>query len=136
MPAKKVTIKGAAKTTTSEKAVEKATVKKTSPKTSATKKASSKTAAKKPTAKKSVTTIVVKYDVGMGNNLVLRGDSPGLSWNTGTTMENLDAETWRWTTSKARSVFEVKFLINDTTWSQGENESVKPGTTSGFAPRF
>jgi hypothetical protein len=78
----------------------------------------------------------VKYDVGLGNNLVLRGDSHELSWETGTIMENVNAETWRWTTSKARSAFEVEFLINDTRWAQGENASVKPGTTSGFAPRF
>ena len=79
---------------------------------------------------------MAKFDVGHGNTLLLRGDAPGLSWDNGTIMENVDAETWQWTTSTAKSDFEVKFLINDTTWSQGENVAVKPRTTVGIAPRF
>jgi hypothetical protein len=141
MPAKKLTTKVAATQTTAMKAVKKVAAKKTSTQKSAAektpaKKAVAKKAAKKPAVKKSVTTIVVKYNVGMGNSLELRGDAPGLSWDTGTIMENIDADTWQWTTSNAKSEFEVKFLINDTAWSQGENNSVKPGTTVGFAPTF
>lgn len=126
MPAKKVTKKTAAKKTVAKKAVKEEAVKKTA----------AKKAAKKPAAKKSATSITVKYDVGMGNYLTLRGDGPGLSWETGTIMENLDAETWQWKTSKAKTAFGVKFLINDTTWSLGENEVIEPGTESGFSPSF
>lgn len=123
MPAKKVTKKVTAKKTTAKKeVVKKAAVK--------------KTAANKASAKKTVTTIVVKYDVGLGNNIALRGDGPELSWETGTIMENTDADTWQWTSSSVKTAFEVKFLINDTEWSQGENFAVKPGTTSGFSPSF
>ena len=123
MPAKKVTKKVTAKKTTAKKeVVKKAAVK--------------KTAANKASAKKTVTTIVVKYDVGLGNNIALRGDGPELSWETGTIMENTDADTWQWTSSSVKTAFEVKFLINHTEWSQGENFAVKPGTTSGFSPSF
>jgi hypothetical protein len=130
MPAKKVTKKVAAKKTTAKKAIKKVAPDKT------TKDPVAKKAAKKPAAKKSSTVIIVKYDAGMGNSIMLRGDGPGLSWDTGTIMENIDAETWKWTTSKANKAFEVKFLINDTAWAQGENTTVKPGTTSGFNPVF
>jgi hypothetical protein len=142
MPAKKITKKATIKNSSPEKAEKKVAVKKTTTKKSAaekvtiTSKAPATNAAKKPAAKKSTTTIVANYDVGMGNNLLIRGDAPGLSWDTGTIMENPDPETWKWTTSKAKSGFEIKFLINDTTWSQGENEVIKPGTTAGFAPSF
>lgn len=105
------------------------------------KKVSKKSAAKEKTAKKSTagkknTTIVVTFDVGMGNDLALRGDGPGLSWDRGTTMRNIDAQTWQWKSITARKAFEVKFLVNDTIWSQGEHFVIKPGTTSGFAPSF
>ena len=133
MPAKKVTKKVTAKKTTAKKeVVKKAAVKKTA----ANKASAKKTAVKKAAAKKSVTTIVVKYDVGLGNNIALRGDGPELSWETGTIMENTDVDTWQWTSSSVKTAFEVKFLINDTEWSQGENFAVKPGTTSGFSPSF
>ena len=158
MPAKKVTKTATAKKNTATKAVVKKTAaKKTttkqpvakkpaaSPKASAKKvsaaakapaEKAAKTAAKKPAAKKKTTTIVVTFDVGMGNNLVLRGDGPGLNWKNGTIMENIDANTWGWKTTTAKSAFEVKFLVNDKTWSQGENFTIKPGTKSGFAPSF
>lgn len=152
MPAKKVTKKAAAKKTPAKKAVKKVAAKKTATKKTAVKKAtqatkapakkavakkaSAKKAAKKTAAKKEATIIVAKFDVGLGNSLVLRGDAPGLSWDTGTVMENIDAETWQWKTSTAKSAFEVKFLINDTTWSQGDNITVKPGTTIGVTPSF
>ena len=152
MPAKKVTKKVAAKKSPAKKAVKKVVAKKTTTKKTAAekapkavkapakkavaKKAPAKKAAKKPAAKKTATTIVAKFDVGHGNTLLLRGDAPGLSWDNGTIMENVDAETWQWTTSTAKSDFEVTFLINDTTWCQGENVAVKPRSTVGIAPRF
>ncbi|MDA0348503.1 MAG: hypothetical protein O3C43_16125 [Verrucomicrobia bacterium] len=142
MPAKKVTEKPAAKKTAVTKPVAtKVVAKKTETKKPAAKKAApvkapAKTAAKKTAVKKSNTTIVVKYDVGLGNVIALRGDAPGLSWETGTVMENIDAETWQWTSSKAIKAFEVKFLINDNRWSNDENFVVKPGTTAGFSPNF
>lgn len=144
MPAKKVTKKAADKESPAKKVVAKKVAAKNKP---AVKKAlsASKAPAKKAVAKKaatksavkiSKTTIVVKYDVGIGNSMVLRGDGPGLSWETGTVMENTDSDTWQWSTSSAKSAFAVKFLINDAGWSQGENFVVKPGTTSGFSPSF
>ena len=152
MPAKKVTKKVAAKKPPTKKVVKKVVAKKTTTqkpavekapkaakapvKKTVAKKAPAKKTVKKPARKKAATTIVAKVDVGLGNTLLLRGDAPGLSWDKGTVMENIDAETWQWTTSTAKSDFEIKFLINDTTWSQGENVAVKPGTTVGIAPNF
>jgi hypothetical protein len=62
--------------------------------------------------------------------------APGLSWENGTVMKNIDAETWQWTSSAAKKAFEIKFLINDNRWSNDENFVVKPGATAGFSPSF
>lgn len=132
MPAKKVTKKTAAKKTTVKKTV----AKKVAVKKTVATKPPANTATKKTATKKSETTVIVKYDVGMGNTIVLRGDGPGLSWDTGTIMDNVDAGTWQWSSTAVKKAFEVKFLINDADWSQGENFVVKPGTTSGFSPSF
>jgi len=123
MPAMKVTKKPAAKKTETKKPAAK-------------KVAPAKAPAKKPAVKKSTTTIIVKYDVGLGNVVSLRGDAPGLSWENGTVMKNIDAETWQWTSSAAKKAFEIKFLINDNRWSNDENFVVKPGATAGFSPSF
>lgn len=148
-PAKKATKKAAVKksavkkeaatkTAAKKAAVKKTAVKKTAVKKTAAKKAAApKKAAKKPASAKVITTtIVAKIDVGFENTLVIRGDGPGLSWDSGVTMENLGPDTWQWSTTKANNEFEVKFLVNDDTWCDGENLVVKPGSSVGITPAF
>jgi len=153
-PAKKATKKVAAKKSAVKKVAakktvaKKAAVKKTAVKKTAAKKAAVKQpAVKKPAAKKTAakktasakvitTTIVAKIDVGFENTLAIRGDGPGLSWDSGVTMKNLGPDTWQWSTTKAKNEFEVKFLVNDDTWCSGENLVVKPGSSVGITPGF
>lgn len=115
--AKKVAKKAAKKT------VKKTTVRKT------TKKA----ATKKPISK---TTIAARVDVGFGNNLYIRGEGAGLSWDVGILMKNLSPYEWAWEAKNASKPIEYKLLINDELWANGENQFAMAGDTAITAPTF
>ena len=84
-----------------------------------------------------VTVVVAKYDAGYGNNLYIRGDSAGLSWETGVLMKNVENDVWVWTTNEAiEGAVEFKFLINDEGWCVGENMSAPAGETTTLSPAF
>tara|TARA_X000000368_G_scaffold405889_1_gene383531 strand:+ start:1388 stop:1723 length:336 start_codon:yes stop_codon:yes gene_type:complete len=82
------------------------------------------------------TTIAARVDVGFGNNLYIRGEGAGLSWDVGVIMNNLSPYEWVWETKSAKKRIEYKFLINDELWENGENQSTSPGGTSITAPTF
>lgn len=135
---------------TTKKAVKKASVKKAAKKATktATKKAP-KTVAKK-TVKKAVkkaakpakkkiatkTTIAARVDVGFGNNLYIRGEGAGLSWDVGILMRNLSPYEWAWETKSSDKPIEYKLLINDELWANGENQFAQPDETAITAPTF
>ena len=137
---------------TTKKAVKKAPVKKAAKKATktATKKAP-KTVAKKPVkkaakptakrtgAKKKIatkTTIAARVDVGFGNNLYIRGEGAGLSWDVGILMRNLSPYEWAWETKSSDKPIEYKLLINDELWANGENQFAQPDETAITAPTF
>lgn len=82
------------------------------------------------------TTIVAAVDVGFGNSLILRGEGPGLSWDTGTAMECVADDRWSITLPESSQPIICKFLINDTTWSVGEDYTVLPGSSVVLSPVF
>ena len=126
-PAKKVAAK--------KVAVKKVAVKKTVAKKPAAKQAAP---AKRRTTKKQqiVTTIIAKVDAGFGNQVYLRGNSSGLTWDAGDLMENIGSDEWVWKSTSVTSEVEFKVLINDTVWSTGHNGVVFPGATVVFEPGF
>lgn len=130
-PTKKI-VKNATKKT-AKKAVKKVAKK-------AVKKAvkATKTATKKAPTKKKVlkSTIAARVDVGFGNNLYIRGEGAGLSWDVGILMKNLSPYEWAWETKSTSKPIEYKFLINDELWANGENQFAKSGDTSISAPTF
>ncbi len=84
-----------------------------------------------------VTIIVAKFDVGHGNNLYIRGEGAGLSWDSGIQMENVGRDVWVWTTNQiAEGMVAFKFLINDEVWSAGDNLSASAGETTTLTPYF
>jgi hypothetical protein len=126
-----------------KKAVKKA-VKQEAPvkKTVAKKAVVKKTAEKKPAAKKTVkktatplTTVIAKVDIGWGNNLCIRGEGGGLSWDKGLLMDCVDGD-WTWSTASASEGLVFKFIINDVTWAEGEDLTVAAGGTSVSSPTF
>ena len=113
---------------TTKKAVKKAPAKKVA------KKAVKKARAKKKIATK--TTIAARVDVGFGNNLYIRGEGAGLSWDVGILMRNLSPYEWAWETKTADNPIEYKLLINDELWANGENQFAQSDETSITAPTF
>jgi hypothetical protein len=96
--------------------------------------------AKKPAAPGAapvaVTVITAKIDVGFGNTLYLRGDGPGLSWNKGVALTCADDAAWTIKLANAARPIVFKFLLNDETWSRGEDYTAAPGTTAELEPTF
>lgn len=125
---------------TATKAVKK--VAKKAPKKAVKKAPAKKTAVKKAPAKKAVankhskTVVEALIDVGFGNLLYIRGDAPGLSWETGVPMDCGGAESWSISMSDVNSSFEYKVLINDIHWESGSNNTAKPGSTTSTSPSF
>lgn len=90
---------------------------------------------KTATTAKSVTTIEAKIDVGYGNNLFVRGEGPGLSWDKGTPLKCVDSTTWQWA-AEAGSPLKCKLLLNDSVWMSGEDLVVPPGKRVEVKPAF
>jgi hypothetical protein len=129
---------------------QKITMKKTAKKISTTPakapKAAAKAPAKKMTApakkKATVTTeppatfISAKIDIGFGNHLYIRGTGPGLSWDHGLAMDCVGAGLWTSTVKHATIPVTFKVLVNDATWSTGNDFVVEPGQSVTVVPSF
>jgi len=85
--------------------------------------------------KRPVTTIEAKIDVGFGNNLFVRGQGAGLSWDCGVPLKCIDPQTWQWS-APANDNLKFKLLLNDTVWAQGEDLVAAPGKRLQIAPTF
>lgn len=82
------------------------------------------------------TTIVAAINVGFGNSLTLRGEGPGLSWETGAPLECSADDRWTITLPETTHPIICKFLINDLVWSAGEDYTVLPGSSVVLSPSF
>lgn len=135
-PAKKTAAKKAVKKVAAKKTAKKA-VKKVATKKTAAKKVVKKVATKKVVKKAAVITkVIAKVDAGFGNQVYIRGNSTGLTWDSGIAMTNVSADEWVWESTVVTSEVEFKVLINDTVWSLGPNGVVFPGATVVFEPAF
>lgn len=83
-----------------------------------------------------VTTISANVDVGFGNGLYVRGEGPGLSWEKGLRMECVADDRWTLAVGESSRPFIFKFLINDETWSLGDDYTVAPGSSVTLTPMF
>ena len=81
-------------------------------------------------------TIVAIADVGFGNSLYVRGDEPFLHWAKGTALGNVAGDKWEIVLTGIEKPFEFKFLVNDTSWSTGDNFTASPGDTVTLTPVF
>lgn len=85
--------------------------------------------------KRPVTTIEAKVDVGFGNNLFVRGEGAGLSWEHGVPLKCVDPQTWQFSIP-ANDKLKFKLLLNDTVWAKGEDLVASPGQRIQIAPAF
>jgi hypothetical protein len=82
------------------------------------------------------TRIIVKYDAGFPNQLFIRGEGAGLSWDKGILLKNVSANEWVWETDSTFKHCEFKVLINDRTYENGENHQPKAGNALSYTPQF
>jgi hypothetical protein len=81
-------------------------------------------------------TITAVVDVGFGNSLYLRGDEPFLSWTKGLQLGSIASDKWEIVLTGIDKSFQFKFLINNETWSTGDNYWASPGDTLSLTPSF
>lgn len=83
------------------------------------------------------TTITVKCNCGFPNNLYIRGEGiPGLNWNKGVLLKNVQTDEWKWETEATFSNGQIKILFNDKMYEQGNNHLIECGKTITFVPKF
>ena len=87
-------------------------------------------------AKRVETTITALIDIGFGNSLYLRGEGAGLSWDAGLRMDCVADDKWSVTLGESARPVVFKFLINDISWSAGEDYTIAPGTSITVTPVF
>ena len=102
----------------------------------AAKKKAAAPAVKPVAAKKVTTTITAQIDIGFGNLLHIRGEGPGLSWDRGVQMECVTDNQWQIVLAESARPIVFKFLVNDLSWSTGEDYNVAPGSNVTLVPTF
>ena len=82
------------------------------------------------------TSLVATAYIGIGNKLYLRGDGPGLSWESGVPMQFLAIGKWGWTTTEASVPVTCRVYRNDDTPMLEENVVIDPGSKAEITPKF
>jgi len=82
------------------------------------------------------TKIVAQIDVGFGNTLYVRGEGSGLCWEKGVPLDCITDDQWSLALAETSRPVVFKFLINDLTWSRGEDYVVQPGSSVVLTPEF
>jgi hypothetical protein len=90
----------------------------------------------KPAPAEPVTVVEAKINVGLGNQLFIRGQGDGLSWFEGVPLNCVDATTWVWSTRQAKEKVVFKLLLNDQVWAKGEDVVVDAGRKIEVVPFF
>lgn len=83
-----------------------------------------------------VTTIAAQIDIGFGNALYIRGEGAGLSWDQGLLMDCVNDAKWQVTLGESARPIVFKFLVNDLSWSAGEDYTVAAGSSLTLVPTF
>ena len=82
------------------------------------------------------TTITARIDIGFGNALYLRGEGADLSWDRGTLMNCIADNCWSLELPAITRPVIFKFLVNDLSWSAGQDYVVASGDTLAITPTF
>ena len=91
----------------------------------------------RPTQRRpSSTEVQANIDVGFGNQLFIRGQGDGLTWDKGLPLACVAPGIWRWSTQAANQELVFKLLLNDEVWSQGEDWKLPAGERIEIEPSF
>lgn len=82
------------------------------------------------------TFITANIDIGFGNHLYIRGEGPGLTWDHGLAMDCVGAGLWTTTVKNATLPVVYKVLVNDVSWSAGDDFVAEPGQSVTIIPSF
>ena len=82
------------------------------------------------------TVITANIDIGFGNALYLRGEGAGLSWDRGMLMNCVSDACWSLELAESARPVICKFLVNDLSWSAGEDYVVAAGASLDVTPTF
>lgn len=82
------------------------------------------------------TRVTVKFDVGFGNALYIRGKGANLNWNKGIMMRNVKPDEWQWEIDLPFNACEFKVLINDREYELGDNHPLIAGSAIQYTPKF
>ena len=82
------------------------------------------------------TTITATIDIGFGNALYVRGEGAGLSWDRGTLMNCVSDACWSLELAESARPVIFKFLVNDLSWSAGEDYVAAVGSDFKVEPTF
>ena len=83
-----------------------------------------------------VTTLRVHYPLASDKSLSVRGALAPFTWSSGVTMTRRSADLFELRIRDLPSELEWKPLVNDATWSRGQNYRAKPGQTVDIYPHF
>jgi hypothetical protein len=84
------------------------------------------------------TSIRVHCNVGLGNRITVRGDTDPFRWDGGVDTQNTAADVWELPLERipAGQSFQFKPLINDATYSTGDNFVGTGGQSLDIYPAF
>ena len=82
------------------------------------------------------TFITAKANIGFGNHLYVRGEGPGLNWEHGIAMDCTGSDLWTATIKGATMPVIFKVLVNDVTWSTGNDFVADAGQSVKIVPAF
>lgn len=74
--------------------------------------------------------------MGFGNQLFIRGEGGGLSWDRGVPLTYCDGATWIWSGEVELGEIVFKLLLNDREWCKGEDVRVAAGNRIEVVPAF
>lgn len=82
------------------------------------------------------TFVSASIDIGFGNHLYIRGEGAGLSWDHGLAMDCVGNNLWTISLKNASAPIAFKVLVNDLTWSAGNDFIAEPGQSLTIYPTF
>lgn len=83
-----------------------------------------------------LTTLRVHYPLASGKSLHVRGSLAPFSWSSGVSMTRRAPDLFELRIRDLPSELEWKPLVDDATWSRGQNYRVRPGETVEIYPHF
>ena len=82
------------------------------------------------------TVIQARAELGPGHALYIRGRGPGLNWQKGTPLLQVDPLTWVWSNDRTKDTVRFQLLLDDLIWAKGEDQVLQPGQELELSPDF